>query len=258
MSGFGTNRQVLVGEAYRDSSRLEARQAIYAFQQPRLDIAGRVVETLADTRGIVIDVGCGNGIYTKRLRRDRPELRIFGFDLSTGMGPDAAADAQQLPLADRSTGAVLAAHMLYHVPDIPRAVAEFARVLLPGGMLIVVTPARDDRHEIGELWSAVTGRPFPDPSQRFVVEDATGVLQKNFANVELREFRTTVVLPESQLVVGYIHSARAGLQRLLPDQDWDDVLTRLRVQADSQIAETGAFHITAHVGLFVCRGPQID
>lgn len=93
----------------------------------------------------VLDVGCGNGAYLGRLRR--AGAWVTGRDLSMGiMGAAAAAgpglvnaDAQALPFRAGSFDVVLAAHMLYHVPDRHRATAEVRRVLAPGGRCVVVS-----------------------------------------------------------------------------------------------------------------------
>src|ERR1700683_2753522 len=49
------------------------------------------------------------------------------------------ADITALPFRDGTFDVVLAAHMLYHVPDRPAAVRELRRVLAPGGVCIAVT-----------------------------------------------------------------------------------------------------------------------
>jgi ubiquinone/menaquinone biosynthesis C-methylase UbiE len=53
------------------------------------------------------------------------------------------ADAEQLPFADGSFDLVLGHAVLHHIPDLPRALAEFERVLAPGGtMLFAGEPSR--------------------------------------------------------------------------------------------------------------------
>lgn len=99
----------------------------------------QVLDRLASLGGSVIDAGCGNGVCTSALRRHRPDLQVVGTDLSPGMRPDAVADAQRLPLPDRSMDAALAMYMLHCVPDIPVAVSELARVLRSNGIAVVST-----------------------------------------------------------------------------------------------------------------------
>lgn len=49
-----------------------------------------------------------------------------------------AADVAELPLEDASVDVVVASLTAHHWPDVPRAVRELARVIRPGGVLLVV------------------------------------------------------------------------------------------------------------------------
>ncbi|GAA1177987.1 hypothetical protein GCM10009654_39060 [Streptomyces hebeiensis] len=115
-----TDRGRLAGSAYNTDRDLAARQSLYRWQTPRYDLPGIVAEQLSGVRGRVVDVGCGNGTFIRRLRQDRPDLTVLGLDIAPGIlagvpGPVAVADATRLPLADESADAALALHMLYHV-----------------------------------------------------------------------------------------------------------------------------------------------
>ena len=61
------------------------------------------------------------------------------------------ADAQELPFHDASFDAVIANHMLYHVPDIPRALKEVRRVLKPSGFCYAATMGLANMREMDEL-----------------------------------------------------------------------------------------------------------
>ena len=62
----------------------------------------------------------------------------------TGRAASSAVvgDVQELPFADGIFDCAVAAWMLYHVPDLDRALRELARVLRPGGRLVAVTNSR--------------------------------------------------------------------------------------------------------------------
>jgi SAM-dependent methyltransferase len=104
-----------------------------------------VVEHLRGTPR-VLDVGCGEGQVARQLAA--AGVDVIGFDPSgaqiaraqeRGGGPRyARASAEQLPVADGSIDAVLACLSFEHVADLPAAVREVARVLVPGGRLLLL------------------------------------------------------------------------------------------------------------------------
>jgi ubiquinone/menaquinone biosynthesis C-methylase UbiE len=97
--------------------------------------------------GPVLDAGCGTGRLTAVL--DRLGLEVSGVDLSPGMVGVARREhpghrfevgsMTDLDVADASLAGVVAWSTLIHVPDdeLPRVLAEFHRVLRPGGVVLV-------------------------------------------------------------------------------------------------------------------------
>jgi ubiquinone/menaquinone biosynthesis C-methylase UbiE len=94
----------------------------------------------------VLDVGCGTGILTERIWRDlRPEV-IYGCDPSPGMLEQArersrdvrwlGGSAEQVPLADATVDAVVTTEA-FQFFDQPAALDEFARLLEPGGIVVI-------------------------------------------------------------------------------------------------------------------------
>jgi ubiquinone/menaquinone biosynthesis C-methylase UbiE len=96
----------------------------------------------------VLDVGCGTGAASRAAAAAGNSA--VGIDLSPGMIDRAVAlaegiddvrfqvaDAERLPFEERAFTAVLCSNALHHYPDPLRAVIEMARVLAPGGRLVI-------------------------------------------------------------------------------------------------------------------------
>ena len=108
----------------------------------------------AQEAGPVADVGCGPGRITAHLHR--VGLEAFGIDLSPVMIDVARRDhpglrfevgsMTNLDLSDGCLTGVLAWFSLIHVPDdeVPTVLAEFHRVLRPGGIVLLGFHAGDD------------------------------------------------------------------------------------------------------------------
>jgi ubiquinone/menaquinone biosynthesis C-methylase UbiE len=118
-------------------------------------LAGQVFKPRAfDLRGCkrILDAGCGNGRYSRYiLRRSDSDALIAAFDLSHSMLRRArrdlhcprvhhvAADLTRLPYPDGFFDAVVCGWVLEHLPDPTPGLRELARVLQPGGKLLLMT-----------------------------------------------------------------------------------------------------------------------
>ena len=112
----------------------------------------------SDGGGVVADLGCGPGRITAHL--SDLGLDVFGVDLSPGMITVARAShpglrfvvgtITDLPIADASLAGAVAWYSIIHTPPehLPIVFAEFARVLAPGGRLLMAFQAGDERRHL--------------------------------------------------------------------------------------------------------------
>jgi ubiquinone/menaquinone biosynthesis C-methylase UbiE len=95
----------------------------------------------------LLDVGCGNGKVARLLRERVAEVAAVDIDPSPEW-QDApgltfqVADGEQLPFADASFDVVHSKDSLHHMNDPAAALAEYGRVLRPGGTLLVIESNR--------------------------------------------------------------------------------------------------------------------
>ncbi|MFE6054584.1 class I SAM-dependent methyltransferase [Kitasatospora sp. NPDC056446] len=259
-----SDKAVLANQAYADGRHLAARQSIYRWQQPQHDLPGIVVDELAGTRGTVFDIGCGNGMFANRLRRERPDLRVVGVDISAGIlaemeKPVLVADAQALPFADDSADAVLALHMLYHVGDIQATIKDLARVLRPGGVLLVSTNSDTDKRELDRLWRRAAGDVLGIPegparvslSARFSLEQAVGHLGAVFGDIRVRELPGTIELTDPAPLIAHLASYEAWAEQC--GVPFRETVGRAHEIAAETIANEGSFKITCLGGILTCR-----
>lgn len=102
----------------------------------------------------ILDLGCGTGQLTERLSMLFPDASVVGADLSNGMIERAAerltdddqsnfvrADAQRLPLVGASFDVVTCTESFHWYPDQEAAAAELARLIKPGGRVVIASIA---------------------------------------------------------------------------------------------------------------------
>jgi SAM-dependent methyltransferase len=262
-----TDKSYLTQVQYRTDANLAARQSVYAYQVPKIDLVPAVLDLAGlDGTETVADIGCGNGLYLAELARRGHAGRLLGTDLSAGMlaaarqrVPAAAlavGDAAALPLADGAADVTLAPHMLYHVPDRAAAAREFRRVTRPGGQLLVVLNAADHLAELGELVDAVAveaGRPAGATAAEYqtyltmTLDKGADLLAGVFSSVEVYDFAAELRLPGIEPVAGYVASMRTTQAMPDPAAFAAAVAARVRFGPD------GLFRVRTHSGVLICR-----
>jgi SAM-dependent methyltransferase len=223
---------------YESEHNLRARKAAYINadgDDPR-EFAFTAVAEVVPRK--VLEVGGGEGELAERIRAALGS-EVIGIDQSERMveiqrskGIEArVGDVQELPFADGEFDAVVAAWMLYHVPDLDRGLAEIARVLKRGGRLVAVTNGAD---HLRELWD-LAQRASSVGNFTFNSENAEELLRRHFASVERRDAHGWTTMDE-ETIRGFAASW-TDLGALLTAGPFDDPL-RVRRHSTVFIAET--------------------
>jgi ubiquinone/menaquinone biosynthesis C-methylase UbiE len=258
-----SDQRYLKNDQYKDSSNLDARVAIhqrfstnpYGWMNWVFD---RFLELPEDAR--MLELGCGPGyLWQENINRIPAGWSITLSDLSSGM-LDAAwrnlvvtgrafqfkeIDAQSIPFDDETFDAVIANHMLYHVPDRPKAIAELKRALKPGGRLIATTVGENHMREmmgwyaqvhVSNIWQS-----FANP---FTLENGTEQLKPYFPNVVLSRYEDNLEVTEVAPIMAYI---RSGIRvSELSKQE----LSNLQHDLEEELKEKGKIFISKDSGLF--------
>ena len=265
MSGW-TDRRYLT-EQYQNASNLQARMGLHERYGVNRHGWHRWVFDHLDLpvslpRSHVLELGCGPGkLWRENGERIPAGWAIVLTDLSAGMLAEARRDlgdiphrfsfvnldAQALPFASASFDAVIANHMLYHVPDRQRAYTEIRRVLRPGGHLYAATNGRNSMRELRELiqrFDPALSEQAPGHELSFTLENGAGELSRWFAQVTLRRYEDALAVTEADALVAYLLSLRfSGLVR--------EVRAPLTAFVQREIDAHGAIHIAKDVGLFI-------
>lgn len=262
MSKFN-DPQYLKSDQYRDATNLDARVGIHQrFSTNPYGWFRWVFDTLLKLpeNARILELACGNGLLWKENANRIPAgWKITLSDLSPGM-LDAAwrnlvvtgrafqfqeIDAQSIPFEDETFDAVVANHMLYHVPDRPGAIAEMKRVLKAGGRLIATTVGENHMKEMNGWLTRVSGDRLSGMSSLpFLLENGGEQLEEFFSSVSLSRYQDSLEVTEVDPVIAYIRSGIAASDLL------EHELARVRDDLEKELQENGRILISKDSGLF--------
>lgn len=117
------------------------------FHRNRARVVRRMVAKYATPDAQILDAGCGTGLNLRYLPAGSVGIDINprNIGLLRQRLPHhtvVEGDVEAMPFDDASFGTVLCTEVLEHIPDPAAALAEYRRVLQPGGVLIGSVPAR--------------------------------------------------------------------------------------------------------------------
>ena len=211
---YGVADPDTVAAQYATPDRLRRRMSIWRpgpdGRTPR-DVARDLVVGLAPRS--VLEVGCGTGELAEEIAAALPACAYLATDASESMVAATAARGLHaevatigsLPYPDASFDVVVAAWMLYHVPDLDAALAEVRRVLRPGGSFVAVT--NGDRH-LARLLEDAGGDILVT---QFSSENGEEALRRYFARVAATHIATTAYFTDHTDAVAYLETVDESL-----------------------------------------------
>ena len=258
-----TDQQYLKNDQYRDSSNLDARVVLH--QRFSVNPQGwmnwvfdHLLKLPEDAN--ILELGCGPGyLWKENIERIPSGWRITLSDLSSGM-LDAAwrnlvvtgrvfqfkeIDAQAIPFEDETFDALIANHMLYHVPDRPKAIAEIKRVLKPGGLLVATTLGKSHMQEMTEWMRRASADKDIEPfSLPFSLENGLEQLKPYFLTVRLERYEDHLQVTEVEPIIAYLSSGFQAAEVLKDEVD------KLRKELQARLGNEKSISISKDSGLF--------
>lgn len=246
-----------MSEQYATDSNLRARINLHQrFSTAAEDWHRWLFERVAPGRGArILEVGCGPAEFWKRnLDRLDPTWQLTLTDLSPGMIETArpvlgdradyvVTDVQELLFEDESFDVVLASHMLYHVPDRPRAFAEIRRVLVAGGVLHAAANGNGHMRQLDELvgddWD------FARLGDLFGLETGVSQLEPFFVDVTVERMESGLAVTEIEPLVAYVASSST----------FRGDIEHVRRIAQKALERDGVFRIESHPGVLHASKP---
>lgn len=207
----------------------------------------------------ILELGCGTGDMWVRHAASLPQgAALHLTDFSAGMLVTTKSnlsgipnitfevvDIQAIPYADNSFDAVIANMMLYHVPDLDRALSEVRRVLKPGGTFYCATYGENG---IVEYLCSIL-QDFEVSSQlnkNFTLQNGGEKLRRFFPSVQRLDREDALHVTEISDIVDYLYSLTS--------------MTNLDPANRGAITETltahmqnGVLHIPKEYGMFLCK-----
>jgi ubiquinone/menaquinone biosynthesis C-methylase UbiE len=258
------NDRQYLEKQYKDSSNLDARFQLHqrfsvnklgwhrwVFDQFDLPPACRILE-----------LGCGPGyLWLENLARIPPGWEILLSDFSAGMLDEArrnleqqppfqfqVIDAQSIHCEGAYFDAVIANHMLYHVPDRKLALTEIRRVLKTDGILFASTVGENHMKEMYGWLKRINTNPsggmFTNP---FTMESGAGQLREVFTTVDQSRYVDSLRVTEVEPLIAYIRSS-IGAADISEEE-----LKKLQSEFLSILAANNEIFISKDSGIFIAR-----
>jgi len=257
----------LKNEQYKDSSKLSARARLHSQYSSNPQGWFQWMFDLYDLppNARVLELGGGAGwLWLNNARRIPPGWAITVSDFSAGMVEEQRQslariprpfefreiDIQAIPYEDQVFDGVIANHMLYHVPDRAKAMAEMRRVLKPSGTLYTATNGEKHMRELHLLMRQFGFQPEEwlggfVARHAYTLENTAEQLRAQFAQVEVVRYEDTITLTEVEPLIEYILSH--------PINPKDERLVPLRAYVEDEIAKNGKMAITKDMGVAIAH-----
>ncbi|EJE7234115.1 methyltransferase domain-containing protein [Clostridium botulinum] len=213
----------------------------------------------------ILELGCGDAsLWNKNFNHIPSNWEITLTDFSDGMLKDAKknlgekrsrfnfkiVNAENIPFEEESFNVIIANHMLYHVPNINKALKEINRVLKSEGILFASTVGKNHMKEIREIIStfdiySLTSESW-EITDSFQLENGLKIVSEYFNMVELKRYKDNLKVTDPVYILDYIFSMPGNNKVNLSSKD----LKKIYDYLEDNIKEKENIYITKDTGYF--------
>ncbi len=259
------NKVENVKEQYKDDSNLSKRSNLHAKHSTnKQGFFPWLFEQYKFPKGCrILELGCGNGLqWQQRISKLPEDCTLVLSDFSEGMVKilwekyseqknvlAQKIDIQSIPFPDNCFDVIIANHMLYHVPDLQKALSEVRRVLKSGGKFYAATNGNGGMRPF--LQAAFK---HINPMQNlftkelsFSLQNGEEILKQYFQEVQRCDYEDSLSITETQDLMEWLKSTitlgsytESNLNGLY------DYFEHIRLKH-------GAINIPKEAGLFICQ-----
>ena len=208
----------------------------------------------------VIEFGCGTGnTWVNKNDKLPKNVNIILTDISPLMIEKIKGkfdnnekfsykimDIQEIPFEDEYFDVIIANHMLYHVPDLGRALSEVKRALKNDGIFYTTTIGNLHLKELEDVYRIFERfAKFSYSSEiTFTLNNGNEILRKNFTEIEKRVYRDSLIVTDVKDLMDYITSYNS-----ISDEIYHEIHKIIKKGIDIN----GDMKITKDSGMFICK-----
>lgn len=230
------NNKEIVNQQYRTDKNLATRIALHQKYSTNLyGYTNWMFDQYEFFEGCkVLELGCGNGeLWSGRIENLPSGTIITLSDISAGMleavrerykdytnVSTELIDIQEINYPDCTFNIIIANSMLYHIPDLPKAISEVHRVLKPEGKFYATTLGNNGMREYlyqkfqefnPSLGAFKEGYPFH-------LQNGRDTLERYFTDIKVVEYEDSLEITETSDLIDWIRSttlmSRVGCSEL--------------------------------------------
>lgn len=253
------NDATIVKQQYANANNLNIRISIHdKYSTNKQGFGNWIVSKYCIEKDFkVLELGCGTGsMWQNRVALIEKCAELVLTDLSEGMLATVKSnvgsysnvkykivDIQDIPYENETFDIVIANMMLYHVPDITKAITEVRRVLKKGGRFYCATYGEHGIMDYLSKTLSVYG--IDDKTNKsFTLQNGHEILSKTFTNIERLEYIDSLAVTDIDDMVAYIYSF-ADINSL-------DRVTKDEIKAELiKHTVNGVLHVPKEYGMFI-------